>query len=226
VSFTFGLPSEHICEAVRRLGAVAVATVTTAGEAVSATAVGVDALVTQGSEAGGHRGVYHDDGVSVGGGDLIGRRELLLQARDVTSLPVLTAGGLTSGTQIAEGLSLGAIAAVLGTVFLCCPESGTPEAHRQALLSRRYRETIVTRAFTGRPARGLRNEFADRFDVLAPASYPEVHRMTQPLRAAAAAAGDPTNLHLWAGTGWQAVTTEPVATVVARLERERVAATA
>jgi nitronate monooxygenase len=182
----------------------------------------VDALVAQGAEAGGHRAVFRDDGRSPGGGELIGRRELLRQVRDVTSLPVAVAGGLSTGADVADALLHGAVAAVLGTAFLCCSEAGTSATHRRALLERRYPETIVTRAFTGRPARGLRNEFADEFDAGAPAAYPEVHAMTRPMRAAAAAAGDPTRLHLWAGTGWAAsVTDGPAATVVARLERER-----
>lgn len=224
VSFTFGLPTERMCEAVRGAGAPVLATVTTVAEAEEATERGVDAVVAQGAEAGGHRGAFRDDGISVGGGELVGRVDLLRGIREVTTVPVLAAGGITSGAQIAEALRLGAVSAVLGTAFLCCPEAGTPQAHRRALLSGRYRDTVVTRAFTGRPARGLRNEFAQRFDEFAPAGYPEVHRLTRPLRAAAAAAADPANLHLWAGTGWQAVTAEPAATVVARLERERVAA--
>lgn len=225
VSFTFGLPTAGMCESVRRCGALAVATVTTPAEAAAATALGVDAIVAQGAEAGGHRAVFTDDGVSPGGGDLIGRDELLRAVRDVTTVPVVAAGGVGDGAQVADAVRHGAVAAQVGTAFLCCPEAGTPQPHRAALLDGRYPETVVTRAFTGRPARGLRNEFADALDAYAPAAYPEVHRVTRPVRARAAADGDPAHLHLWAGTGWRSIVAEPAAAVVARLARGLAAAT-
>lgn len=221
VSVTFGLPSPELCEAVRRAGSLVAATVTTDAEARAATDRGVDLLVAQGAEAGGHRGVFHDDGVFPGGGELVGRTELVERVRSVSPLPVVAAGGIATGADIRGALAAGAVACQLGTAFLCCPEAGTSPTHRRALLERRYADTIVTRAFTGRPARALRNGFADRFDALAPAAYPEVHHLTRPLRAAAGARGDADALHLWAGTAWRRVTTEPATDLVARLERER-----
>jgi nitronate monooxygenase len=105
-------------------------------------------------------------------------------------------------------------------VSLCTPEAGTSPAYRQALLDRRYPDTMVTRAFSGRYARGLANEFAVDHHRLAPEAYPEVHHLTRPLRAAATAAGDPSVPNLWAGTGWREVTTEPAEQVVRRMAAE------
>lgn len=222
VSFTFGLPSEAACAALRRAcGALLIATVTSPAEAAAARDRGLDALCVQGAEAGAHRGVFRDDVTHPAGGPLIGRMALLRQVRQATTLPVIATGGIMDGGGVREVLAAGAVAAQLGTAFLCCPEAGTSATHRRALLEGRYVETVVTRAFTGRPARGLNNDFARRFTPDAPAGYPEVHHLTRPLRSAAAAAGDPENLHLWAGTGWRSVTEEPAAALVARLDEER-----
>ncbi len=130
-----------------------------------------------------------------------------------------------SGAGIAAVLSAGAVAAQLGTAFPCCPEAGTSPTHRRALRDPRYTETVVTRAFSGRPARGLANRFAREHGADAPAAYPQIHHLTRPVRQAAAAAGDADRLHLWAGMGWRSVTDEPAADLVARLERERRSAT-
>jgi len=225
VSFTFGLPDTKIVQALQDRGVLVACAVSTAEEALAAQKQGVDAVIAQGSEAGGHRAVLHDDPTQPAGGPLVERRELLQQIRAVSSLKIVTAGGITTGAEIADAETLGASAAQLGTAFLCCPEAGTTSAHRRALLDRRYRQTIITRAFTGRPARSLLNPFAERFTGAAPAAYPQVHHLTRPLRAAAARRGDPDTLHLWAGTGWAAATEEPAAAIIARLDRERRTAT-
>ena len=112
------------------------------------------------------------------------------------------------------------MAAALGTAFVCCPESGAAATYRRALLEAPFAETTFTRAFTGRPARALVNDFVRLRGDNAPASYPEVHHVTRPIRAAAAAAGDVDNLHLWAGARWRDVTEEPAAALVSRLARE------
>jgi nitronate monooxygenase len=220
ISFTFALPEPALVQHLReRTGAVLVATVTTPEEAVAATASGIDALALQGAEAGGHRGVLVDDRAFPGGGELIGVDDLLARTRPHTPLPLLAAGGLMSGRDIRRVLDAGAAGVALGTAFLCTPEAGTSETHRRALLDRRYERTTVTRGFTGRPARGLANPLALAFPD-APSGYPEVHHLTRPLRAAAAAAGDPDAVHLWAGTNWAAVTEEPAGRLVARLARD------
>lgn len=221
VSFTFGLPPVGLVESLQARGVVVACSVSTRAEAVAAQARGVNAVIAQGSEAGAHRSVIDDDPAVPAGGELVDRRELLRQVRAATTLQVVTAGGITNGAEIAEAERLGAVGAALGTLFLCTPEAGTSATHRRALLDRRYHDTVITRAFTGRPARGLRNAFAERFGAAAPAAYPNVHHLTRPLRTAAARGGDPEMLHLWAGTGWASATEEPVAAIIARLEDER-----
>ncbi|GAA4802585.1 nitronate monooxygenase [Actinomycetospora chlora] len=223
VSVTFALPSPERLAALRATGAVLMATVTAADEARAAAGQGFDALWVQGREAGGHRGVHVD-----AGGDAEAGAEplatLLPAVRAVTDLPLVAAGGITGGAGVAQVLAAGAVAAGLGTAFLACPEAGTSATHRAALLAPGSRDTVVTRAFTGRPARGLANRFTDEHAADAPPAYPELHHLTRPVRAAAAQAGDPEAVHLWAGTGWRAVTEEPAGELVARLERERHAA--
>lgn len=219
VSVTFALPSPARFAALRDTGAALMATVTSVEEARAAAAQGFDALWVQGAEAGGHRGVHHDTGGDPEAGAAPLAR-LLPAVRAATDLPLIAAGGITDGAGVARVLAEGAVAAGLGTAFLRCPEAGTSDTHRAALLDW-SRDTVVTRAFTGRPARALANAFSDAHSAAAPAAYPELHHLTRPLRAAASAAGDPDGLHLWAGTGRRAVTDEPAAELVARLERER-----
>jgi nitronate monooxygenase len=125
-----------------------------------------------------------------------------------------------TGADIAGVLAAGAVAAQLGTAFLCCPESGTPAAHQRALIDRAYPTTQVTRAFSGRPARALTNRFLLEHTPYAPAAYPEVHYLTRPLRAA----GDPEAMSLWAGQGFAAVRPMPAADLVAVLTAELVEA--
>lgn len=220
VSFTFDNPPADLCDRIRaETGAVVVGTVTSVGEAALARAV--DALCVQGAEAGAHRGVWRDDPASSEGGPSTPLLSLLAEVRTVSDLPLIATGGIADGRVIRAALDAGAVAAQLGTAFLCCPEAGTSATHRRALLDPRFSETVVTRVFTGRPARGLANRFAQEHAAFAPAAYPEVHHLTRPLRQAAAAAGDADALHLWAGTGWRSVTAEPAAELVARLDRER-----
>jgi NAD(P)H-dependent flavin oxidoreductase YrpB (nitropropane dioxygenase family) len=106
---------------------------------------------------------------------------------------------------------------MVGTALLRTDEAGTTATHRAALADPAARETVVTRVFTGRFARSLRNDFIDRYDSIAPAGYPAIHHLTSPLRKAAAAAGDPERLHLWAGTGYRQSTDGPAAAVLTRL---------
>ena len=135
----------------------------------------------------------------------------------MTDLPLIACGGIMSGPDAAAALAAGAVAVQLGTALLCTPEAGTSVPYRQALLDGRYPDTIVTRAYSGRFARGLANRFALEHDRQAPQAYPEVHHLTRPLRLAATRAGDTSVPNLWAGTGWRQVTTDPAATVVRRV---------
>jgi len=212
VSFTFGLPPTDAIRALRRAGSAVAQTVTSAQEARWAQDVGVDVLVVQGPDAGGHSAVFDPTATVVPRTltDLVG------EVRAATRLPVIAGGGIATSTDVAGVLAAGAIAATVGTALLLADEAGTSAVHRRAI-AEHPGPTVLTRAFTGRPARGLVNEFMTRFDELAPLGYPALHYLTGPLRRAAAAAGDPEWVHLWAGTGHRAVAPGSVADILARM---------
>ncbi|MBO1336972.1 nitronate monooxygenase [Streptomyces sp. VRA16 Mangrove soil] len=199
VSFTFGCPTREVVDALRRVGTLTVVTVTTVAEARAAEEAGADGLCVQGIEAGGHQGTHRDCPEADGAG--IGLLALLAQVREAVRLPVIATGGIMRGAQIAAVLAAGAELAQLGTAFLVTPESGAPEAHKRALTDPLFTRTELTRAFSGRLARGLVNRFLREHGPYAPAAYPEVHHMTSPVRKAAAKAGDPQAMALWAGQG-------------------------
>ncbi|MEU5690499.1 nitronate monooxygenase [Actinosynnema sp. NPDC020468] len=215
VSFTFGLPSSGDVDRLRAAGSAVVVTVTTPQEAEQAARVGADALCVQGSDAGGHRGTFCDDGISPGGGELFGVLAALRLVRARVDLPLIAAGGLVHGADVAAVITAGAVAAQLGTAFLSCPEAGTSAAHREALADG-TRRTALTRAFSGRPARGLVNRFLVENEGHAPAAYPQVHHLTKPVRAT----GDPELMSLWAGQTYALARPAPAAEVVRRLHRE------
>lgn len=216
VSFTFGAPPKEMVDRLQAAGSAVWITITTPAEASTATALGADALVVQGSEAGGHQSTFKDAGVT---GDGIALLALLQLVRAKTMLPLVATGGLMTGRGIAAALAAGASAVQLGTALLRCPEAGTSATHRAAL-QEGDRPTAITRAFTGRRARGIRNRFLDEHSDGAPSGYPEVHNLTAPLRAAAREAGDPEALHLWAGQAYTLGTDEPAGALVARLAAE------
>ncbi|WP_206508584.1 nitronate monooxygenase [Rhodococcus sp. BGS-1C] len=194
VSSTFGTFDAAETEALHQVGTEVWCTVTSSAEAMEADAAGVDALIVQGPEAGGHRGSFDGSAPEV---SLI---DLLADVRSASDLPRIAAGGLMDGHDIAPLLAGGsAHAAQLGTAFLDTHEAGTRPVHREQLTANP--ETAVTRAFSGRPARGLVNEFMQTFGADAPLAYPDVHYLTAPMRAKAGAAGDPSALSMWAGTG-------------------------
>lgn len=220
VSFTFGAPTASAVHDLHAVHTYLIGTVTSLDEARIAHERGVDALCVQGPGAGGHRGTY-DPAAEPGTTPL---PELLATIRRTVPLPVLASGGLATGADIAAVLDAGAWAAQLGTAYLRTHESGAQPVYKAALADARFTETTVTRAFSGRPARGLRNGFIDRHDATAPAGYPQVNQLTRPLRAAAAARGDADGLSLWAGTGYRRATDEPAEALTARLWREAEAA--
>lgn len=197
VSFAFGCPSAAVLERLREAGTATVVTATTVEEARTAVARGADGVCVQGVEAGGHRATFdpaHSDDRPL--------LELLPEVVRAVEVPVIAAGGIMTGADIAAALASGADAAQLGTAFLRCPESGAQAPHKAALADPSFTETSLTYAFTGRPARGLTNRFM-REHPNAPGAYPQVHHMTKPLRAAAGRAADPEGMALWAGTGFR-----------------------
>jgi nitronate monooxygenase len=213
ISFTFGCPAAEVISALRAAGSVVVVTVTSPGEAAIAAAAGADALCVQGFEAGAHRGTFVNDDAP--GRDL-GLLSLLGQAAAVTGLPLIAAGGIMGPRQVRAVLAAGAVAAQCGTAFLRCPESGAHPLHKAALVDPRYTATALTRAFSGRPARGLVNRFMlDHAD--APPAFPEINNATRPLRAAAAASGDTERMSLWAGQGYRSAVELPAGEIVERL---------
>ncbi|MEU0562266.1 nitronate monooxygenase, partial [Dactylosporangium sp. NPDC006015] len=146
--------------------------------------------------------------------------DLVAAVRAAVPLPVVAAGGIATSADVAAALHAGATATMVGTALLRTDEAGTSAPHRAALESASgwpAHGTVVTRAFTGRPARALRNGFIDRHDATAPHGYPQVHHLTAPLRRAAAAAGDTDRVHLWAGTGHRQAATGSAAAVIATL---------
>jgi nitronate monooxygenase len=211
-SFTFGCPDAEVVDRLHRAGIVVAVTVTSAAEGKLATEAGADLLTVQGTEAGGHQGSFLD--LSPNHKPLL---TALAEIRETTDLPMIGAGGIMTGADAAAALRSGAIAVAIGTALLCTPEAGTSPVYRQALLDHRYTDTIVTRAYSGRYARGLANRFALDHDRQAPEAYPEIHYLTRPLRAAATRAGDSDVPNLWAGTHWQGVTADPAATIVRRI---------
>ncbi len=221
-SFTFGSLPPGMVAAARDRGLLVAGTATTVDEAVALERAGVDAIVLQGSEAGGHRGTF---AVPFEAG-LVGTIALVPQAADAVSVPVIASGGIMDGRGIAAALALGATAVQMGSAFLMCDESGVPDAYRQAILAAHEDHTRVTRAFSGRPARGIANRFMEVMeappDAILP--FPYQNALTRPLRRAGAAQGRAEVLSLWAGQGVRLARRHSAADLVARLASETDAA--
>jgi nitronate monooxygenase len=213
VSFTFGIPPRDVIAALQKANTVVAQTVTTPEEAARAHEAGVDMLAVQAAAAGGHSGTLTPRNPLTP----IPIVELVERIVATVPLPVMAAGGLATPAAVAAVIRAGAAAAAVGTVLLRADESGASATHQAALIDPAYTETVITRAFTGRPARGLRNAFIDAHEAQAPLGYPAIHYLTSPLRKAAAAAGKPDYVHLWAGTGYRHATAEPAADILRRL---------
>ncbi|MEV6961488.1 nitronate monooxygenase [Streptomyces sp. NPDC051207] len=224
VSFHFGCPARDVLDALRRVGTRTLVTATTPDEARAVERAGADGVIAQGVEAGGHQGTHRDIPETDGSG--LGLLSLVAQVREAVGIPVVAAGGIMRGGQIAAALAAGASAAQLGTAFLVTPESGAGPLHKQAMTNPLFVRTELTRAFSGRPARGLVNRFLREHGPYAPAAYPEVHHLTSPLRKAAAKAGDPQGMALWAGQGHRMAREMPAGRLVEVLAAELDAARA
>jgi NAD(P)H-dependent flavin oxidoreductase YrpB (nitropropane dioxygenase family) len=213
VGFTFGIPPREDLAALRSAGCLLVQGVTSPAEAAAAADAGADALLVQSNEAGGHSGTLTPDRPPAAAQ----LPELLAAVAERTKLPLLAAGGVAAPQDVAEALGAGASVVMVGTALLLAEEAGTGATHRAALADPARNATTVTRAFTGRPARGLCNGFIDRHEPYAPLGYPAIHHLTSPLRRAAAAAGEPELLHLWAGTGFRGAREAPAGTILREL---------
>jgi nitronate monooxygenase len=211
-SFHFGLPDEGALEAIREAGCRVLSSATTVAEAEQLAERGADAVIAQGAEAGGHRGsflVAGDDGP-------VGTLALVPQVVDAIDVPVIAAGGIGDGRGLAAALALGAGGAQIGTAFLVCPEAAIHPLHRAALRSARAEATTITRAFSGRPARAIRNRAVKEAGD-DPLPYPAQMSMSGPLGAAAAERGSGEFLAMWAGQGAPLVRELPAAQLVDRI---------
>ena len=221
-SFTFGIPTPAWIDRFRAAGTMLVGTATTVAEAVALGDAGVDAIVAQGAEAGAHRGTF----IGTFEDALVPLATLVPEVvRTMSPLPVIAAGGIRHGSEIAAVLRAGAAAAQIGTAFIPCPESAAAESYKQAVLASggvRPGQTVVTRAVSGRAARGIPNrlirEMESLGDDLLP--YPWQNAATRAIRTAGAKADQPEFLSLWAGEGMSAIRQLPAAELVAALVRE------
>ena len=198
-SFTFGILAAEQVEALHRAGTMVVGTATTVAEARAWADVGADGICAQGFEAGGHRGHFLADPEA----SLVGTLPLTSLILEAVGLPVIAAGGIMNGRGVAAALALGASAVQMGTAFLLSDQTAVSAPWKRAIEAADHESTRLTRAFTGRYARGIENRFMREFRAVqdeVPA-YPVQNRLTQPLRAAAARAGEPEMISLWAGQG-------------------------
>lgn len=212
VTFTFGLPPVGVIERLHAVGTSVGVTVTNVADALSAHEFGADFLCVQGPDAGGHQstfGVFED-------ANTIALPQLVRDIQNAVGLPLSAGGGVESAQDVDALLSLGVHAVQIGSLLLLTDEAGTSQPHRNALRSG-IRETRITRAFTGRPARAVVNEFVAELDAKAPAVYPHMHYLTAPLRAKAKDAGTWQHVNAWAGTGFENAQSKPAAEVIAEL---------
>jgi nitronate monooxygenase len=218
VSFHFGLPAADRIVALRQAGCLLIATATTLEEALACKAAGMDAVVAQGWEAGGHRGMFDPDADDSRLGTLALTRILVARA----GLPVIAAGGIMDGAGIRAALDLGAVAAQLGTAFIACPESAADAAYRALLTSDAARHTEMTRAISGRPAHCLPNRFTalGRSLTATVPDYPIAYDAGKALNAAARTAGETGFAAQWAGQGAPLARVMPASDLVATLVDE------
>jgi nitronate monooxygenase len=218
VSFTFALPSREAVERLRAAGCEVWVTVTSPAEARAAAALAPDALVVQGVEAGGHRGVLVDDD-DASDLTLLVALQLVRAAVDV---PLVASGGIATGAAVGAALVAGAAAAQLGTAYLLADEAGTSPAQRAATAT--TTPTALTRAFSGRLARGIVNRLHREHAAAAPRAYPELHHLTTPLRAHGRATGDADLINLWAGQAHALAAPRPAAAITRELAADARAA--
>jgi len=226
-SFTLGLLPASAIEGIKRRGMFLIGTATTVAEAIALEKSRVDAVVAQGSEAGGHRGSFAErdtDKFSDCESGMIGTVSLVPQIVDAVKVPVIASGGIMDGRGVAAAITLGAGAVQMGTAFLTCREAGVPEIYKEAILAAREDQTRITRAFSGRPARGIVNRFLSEVESgeepnsILP--FPLQNILTRPLRTAAAKQGRAEFLSLWAGQGVRLARRQSAAELIVRIVGE------
>jgi nitronate monooxygenase len=196
-SFTFGLPSKEVIRELKAHNIILLGTATTVREAIEAENTGMDAVIVQGSEAGGHRGNF----ISGDKESLIGLMSLIPQVADNVRIPVIAAGGIMDGRGLMASLCLGAKAVQMGTAFLTCTESGAHQLYKNAILNASEDQMVLTNAFSGKWARGIKNQFIEQMEEKAVSfpDFPVQNALTQPIRKASAAQNNPEFMSLWSG---------------------------
>jgi nitronate monooxygenase len=218
MSFHFAAPGRVVVDRLKAAGTFLIGSATTVEEARFLAAAGFDAIHAQGAEAGGHRGTWLRDPMAA----LVGTMALVPQIVDAVDLPVIAAGGIMDARGIVAALALGASAVQMGTAFLACPESGAHPDHKRRIPESRAEDLVLTRAFSGRPARGISNRFIEEMAAHEDdfAGFPAQNALTRPLRNAAAQQNRPEFLSMWAGQGAALAEALPAADLVAKLAEE------
>jgi len=196
VSFHFGLPSQDLVDRLKKLGIKILSSATSVREAKWLESRGCDAVIAQGFEAGGHRGMFLETNIAT----QLGLFALLPEVRDAVSVPVIAAGGIGDARGIVAALALGASGVQLGTAYLFCPEANVPPLYRRALEQADH-ETALTNLFSGRPARGILNRFLQDSGPMSDAApvFPYAATLVAPLRAASERAGSVDYMQMWSG---------------------------
>lgn len=196
-SFTFGVPKESMIKKLKQNGIIIIGTATTVDEAIEIERLGMDIVVVQGSEAGGHRGNFINETEE----SMIGLMSLIPQVVDHVTIPVIAAGGIMDGRGLVAAFALGAKAVQMGTAFLTTKESGAHNVHKEEILQRKEDETILTRSFSGKYARGIKNEFIQRMKEHEDSfpQFPIQNTLTQLIRKAASKENDKECMSLWSG---------------------------
>ncbi len=216
VSFHFGLPDAQALLALREAGIITLACATRVSEAELIASIGIDAIVAQGIEAGGHRGMFDPQAED----EQLSTRELVKAIRRATDVPVIAAGGMMDGEDMARALDAGAVAVQLGTAFILCPESAADDGYRALLTSERARDTALTSSISGRPARGIVNRLHFTPDPASIADYPVAYDLTKALHRVASKQGCQEYAAHWAGNGVLRARAMPAAKLVATLAHE------
>ncbi|MFD1849619.1 NAD(P)H-dependent flavin oxidoreductase [Oceanobacillus bengalensis] len=217
-SFTFGLPTKEVMSRLKRNGTILIGTATTVKEAIECEKVGMDMVVVQGSEAGGHRGNFrhkHEE-------SLVGLMSLIPQVVDKISIPVIAAGGIMDGRGLMAAICLGAKAVQMGTAFLTSTESGANPVHKDAILHATEDQITLTAAFSGKWARGINNQFIKEMDAkeaLLP-DFPVQNTLTQSIRKAASSEGNQEYMSLWSGQSPRLAKKQPVSELINHIIHE------
>ena len=211
-SYTFGLPSNEIIGQLKEHSIIQIGTATTVQEALEAQRCGMDLVVVQGSEAGGHRGNFINEFEE----SQIGLMSLIPQVVDAVSIPVIAAGGIMDGRGLLASLCLGAKCVQMGTAFLTCVESGAPDIHKEAILHATEDQTVLTRSFSGKWARGVKNQFIDETQPhqLSFPDFPIQNTLTQDIRKGSGSQKNPAFMSLWSGQSPRLAKSQTVETLI------------